>query len=126
PLFPYTTLFRSEGNAAPMVGASAQHPRPPPHPFAARRTRVGLALNLPAAVDRSIKIAEWLIGRRCPSMRRVVTPFHHLRFFCRIEPPSRFEDQALGAGFGEYVGGDAATGARTDNDRVIGFRARQY
>src|SRR2546425_11996408 len=47
----------AQGNAAPVVGAAAHHPRPPPAEAGAGRRGVRLALDVPPA-DAGVELAE--------------------------------------------------------------------
>src|SRR5947208_12573799 len=111
----------AQRDASPVVGAPAEHARPPPHPLVARRRRVRLATHLPAAVHGGVKITERLVSAPGPAVRRLVVPLHHLGLFGRVVPAPGLEHQALRAGAGQHVGGHPAAGSGADDHRVIYF-----
>ena len=111
----------AQRDASPVVGAAAEHARPPPHPLVARRRRVRLATHLPAAVHGGVKISERLVSAPGPAVRRLVVPLHHLGLFGRVVPAPGLEHKALGAGAGQHVRGHPSAGSGADDHSVINF-----
>ena len=116
----------AQRDASPVVGAPAEHARPPPHPLVARRCRVRLAAHLPATVHGGVKIAERFVRRPGSAVRRVVVPLHHLGLFGRVVPAPGLEHKALGAGAGQHVSGHPSAGSGADDHSVINFGAWYY
>src|SRR3989449_4715915 len=117
-LFPYTTLFRSQGNAAPVVGAAAHHPRPPPAEAGAGCRGVRLALDVPPA-DAGVELAERALLGGPAAARRLVGPGEHRGVFEVVPGSAGFEQDHVGAGLRQHVGRHAAAGTGSDDAYVV-------
>ena len=108
----------AERNAAPVIGAAAEHARAEPVESIAGRRRVWLTFERPAA-PAGVELAELALGNRQASPRRLVRPRHHLRVAARVEHHAGFEHQDVRAGFGQHLRGHAAARARANDDNVV-------
>ena len=115
----------AQRNAPPVVGAAAEHPAAKPVELRARRLRVRLALDVPAA-DAAVELAERLVRRRGAAPRRVVRPRRHLRVLRRRPTSAGFEHHDVGARLAQHLGGHAAAGAGADDADVVGFRLTDH
>ena len=82
----------AQRDAAPVIGAAAQHARAPPLELARRivgGAGVGLAGHLPAAVDGRVPEAEGLLGRAGAAQRRLAVGLHHRRLGGGLVAPAR-------------------------------------
>ena len=112
----------AQRDAAPVVGAAAEHARaPPPEALVLvfRGVRIRLARDLPAALDGGIVEAEFLVGRRRAAQRRLVGRVEHRRLGLGHVVAARFEHQDLRAVHRERVGRLAARCAGADDDHVV-------
>ncbi len=112
----------AQRDAAPVIGAAAEHARAPPPEallFVFRCVRVRLARNLPAALDGGIVEAEFLVGRRRAAQRRLVGRVEHRRLGLGHVVAARFEHQDLRAVHRERVRRLAARRAGADDDHVV-------
>ena len=94
---------KSERNAAPVVGPAAEHPRPEPVERRARRLRVRLAFQFPAA-DAAVEFAKRLLGRGRAAPGRVVRPGRHLRLLFDVPHRAGLEHHHVGARFAQDLG----------------------
>ena len=112
----------TQGDAAPVVGAAAEHPRAPPPELAgriARRAGVRLAGHLPTAVDRGVVETKRLVRCARAPERRLGGRLKHRGLFDRIVISPGLEHEHLHALHRERVSGLAAGGAGTDDDHII-------
>jgi len=108
-------------DAAPVIGASAEHARSPPPELTQRiiaGARVRLARNLPAAIDRGIVEAEGFVGRAFAAQRRHEGRVKHRCFAIRGIAAAGFEHQHLHAFERQRVGRLPARGAGADDNHV--------
>ena len=112
-------IVRSEPqrNAAPVVRAAADHPRPEPLPGVAGRVGVGLPVERPAS-ERGVELSEVPLGSRPAAALRVVGPGEHERVGDRVPIGARFQHDDVRAGFGQDFRGHAAARARSDDAYV--------
>src|SRR6266516_185913 len=107
----------AQRDAAPVVGAAAQHAGTPPAELVAGGDGVGLAVDLPTA-DAGVELAEGALPRRGTAARRLVGPGEHRGVGGIVPRHARLEQRDVHAGAGEHIGGDAAAGAGPDDDDV--------
>src|SRR2546430_5627451 len=108
----------AERDPAPVVGAAPHHAGPPPVELGARGAGVRLAFDLPAA-DARVEFAERMVLGRPAAPRRLVRPGEHGRVFQVVPRHPGLEDDHVGAGAREGVGGHAPPGARADDAHVV-------
>src|SRR5690606_32949700 len=106
--------------AAPVVGASAQHARPPPQELAAFGGGVWLVRHLPAAAHGGIVETEVLVRRGSAHQWRVDVAPEHRRFRPRVVMAAGFQHQHLVALAGQFVSGHGAASAGADDQHVMG------
>ena len=109
----------SQRDAPPVIGPPAEHARAEPVELAARRRRVRLTLERPAA-EGAVEFAEMPLGRRRAAAGRVVAPRVHEGVGGRVPHRPRFEHDDVGAGLGQDHGGHAAAGTGPDHADVVG------
>jgi hypothetical protein len=108
----------TERDAAPMVGAAAQHPGAPPVELGSRRPGVGFTFDLPPA-DAGVELAEGPLPDRGAASRRLVRPAEH-RPVGRVVPRRpRLEQHDVRPGLGEDICRHAAAGPRADDADVV-------
>ncbi len=110
----------AQRDAAPVIGAAAEHAGPEPVELRAGRRGVRLPFQLPAAPGR-VELAKRPFGRRTTA-RRLVGPAQHLAIAGLIPLRTGFQHADLGASFGEHLGGHPAASARSDDDDVVDLR----
>ena len=115
----------SEGDASPVVRASAEHARAPPRELVARRDDVRLAGDVPAA-DASVEFAERFRLRGLAAPRRRVRGHQHLRIACGVPRAPRLEERDLRAGVREHVRRHPAAGSRADDADIVRRVARAH
>lgn len=111
----------AQGNTPPVIGAPAHHPLAPPaelRSFAG--VRVGLARDLPAAVNRAVVETVRLVRRGHTAQRRLTWQLEHRRLGLWIEAAARLQHQHLQPRHGQRVSGLAAASAGADDDDVVG------
>ena len=91
-LAPEVVRPEAQRDAAPVIGAAAEHARAEPVEAIAGRGGVGLAFERPAA-PAGVELAELALGNRQASPRRLIRPRHHLRIAARVEHHAGFEHQ---------------------------------
>src|SRR5580692_2792094 len=101
-----------------MVRSTAQHACPPPVELIAFGFRVGLALEFPAA-DACVEFAKGAFFCARAAAWRLIWPFHHGRVLRVVPGAAGFEQEHIGAGFGEHVRSHAAAGTGPDDDDVV-------
>ena len=111
-----------ERDPAPVIRAAAEHPRAPPPELScriARRTGVGLAGHLPAAIDRRVVETKGFIRRARTAQRGLIVGLKHRRFLYRVVVSPRFEHEDLRALHRERVGRLATAGTGADHDHIV-------
>ena len=109
----------AQRDAAPVVGASAQHARTPPAELAAWRGGERLARHPPAAVDRGVVEAEGLVRIAAAAQGRVFRRLEHRCFGDRVVVTPCLEQQHLEPLHRQLIGGHATTGTGTDHDDIV-------
>ena len=112
----------AQRDAAPVVGAAAEHARAPPGEAAVRIVRglhVRFAGDRPAAIDRGVVESERLFRRRGAAQRRLIRRLKHRGFLFGHVVAPRFQHEHLDAFHAQGIGGLSARGARADDDDVV-------
>ncbi len=112
----------AQRDAAPVIGAAAQHARAPPGESSMRIARglhIGFPGNRPAAVDRGVVESEGLFRRRGAAQGRLIRRLKHRRFLFRYVFAPRFQHEHLHAFHAQGIGSLPARGAGADDDDVV-------
>jgi len=104
-----------------VIGAAAEHARPPPPELllGPLLVGVGLAGHLPAAADGCVIVAEAPVRGAFAAQWRLLRGIEHRRLFGRLVIPARFQHQDLDAVQAEQHGHHAAARAGADYDDII-------
>ena len=79
--------------------------------------RAGVAVRLPLAA-----LQEFVAWVRAAAEFHVVRQSVLAEVLLRVEGAARLEHQHVHSGLGQHLGGPASSGARADDDRVVGLR----
>ena len=115
----------AQGDASPVIGASADDARAKPAELRSGSGDVGLAFDFPGAVGSEEFVFESLAGAAADAraaMRQVVGPDVLFVVTLGNQRRSGFEQRDAQAAFGEHLGRGASRGAGADDANVIGFR----
>ena len=121
-------IGKAQGDAAVVVGASAQDARTEPvATFASLGDGVGFAGNIPVAVGRGeiapLLASEIELGSRArAAMVDFIGPDVLFEILLRIEHGSGFEQRDVDSLIGEHFHGSAAAGAGTNHHDVMHLR----